>query len=247
MTMIAAPAISWRYWVMLCFASVLGADLGDLMSRELGLGYWRGLPVLAAVFIVVIVGARRAPHGTAWYWLAIVVVRAAATNLADWQALNEGDPPSLRFEAAFPVIIGSWGVLLALLALRDQRTLRDEPRGDADAWFWATMLAVGTLGTAVGDWLAFMSGTGLQGATALTTALLAVALSGLAVNARANVIAFWALVLVVRTWGTNVGDLSTDAGGSWLPFGAAAVLSLSAYVALYRSSLTADQDRASPR
>ena len=237
MTVFNAPVIGWRYWVMLCFASVLGADLGDLLSRELGLGYWRGLPVLGAVFFVLIVAARRAPRSAAWYWIAIVLVRAAATNLADWQALNEGEPPSLRFDAAFPVIIGSWSIVLILLALRDRRSVQDQTRRETDLWFWGAMLAVGTLGTAIGDWLAFMSGVGLGGATALTTVVLIAALAALAAKARKGVFAFWALVLVIRTWGTNVGDLSGDVAGPWLPFGATAMATLLVFVGLYRSGL----------
>lgn len=159
---------------MLCFASVLGASLGDLLSRELGLGYWRGLPVLGAVFFILVFGAHRAPRSAVWYWLAIVIVRAAATNLADWQVLNEGEQPSLRFAAAFPVIIAAWSLLLVLLALSDRRKMQDQIRGNTDLWFWVTMLAVGTLGTAIGDWFAFVSGVGLAGATASTTALLVV-------------------------------------------------------------------------
>ena len=237
MTVINAPAIGWRYWVMLCFASILGADLGDLLSRELGLGYWRGLPVLAAVFACLILAARRAPRSVIWYWLSIVIVRAAATNLADWQALNEGDPPSLRFDAAFPVIIGVWSVLLVLLALRDRRTVQDQVRTTTDPWFWATMLVAGTLGTAIGDWLAFQSGLGLAGATALTTVLLGGALVALVRHARMRVLAFWTLVLVIRTWGTNVGDLSGDAAGPWPTFGVAAISTLIALVVLYRPQL----------
>ena len=247
MTSIGVPAIGWRYWVMLCFASVLGADLGDLLSRELGLGYLRGLPLLGVVFGILIFGARRAPRSAAWYWLAIVIVRAAATNLADWQALNEGEQPSLRFDAAFPVIIGSWGILLILLAMRDRRSMENQIRSDTDLWFWVTMLAVGTLGTAIGDWLAFMSGLGLEGATMLTTVVLVVALAILAVKARGGVFAFWSLVLVVRTWGTNVGDLSTDTVGSWPTFGAATIATLIAFAFLYRSGLLADRARVATR
>lgn len=240
--LIDAPAIGWRYWVVLCCASVLGADLGDLLSRELGLGYWRGLPVLIAAFCFLLFASRRAPRSTVWYWLSIVIVRAAATNLADWQALNEGQPPSLRFDAAFPVVIGTWSVLLVLLALRDRRETQGQVRTNTDLWFWGTMLAAGTLGTAVGDWLAFLSGLGLQGATALTTVALAVALVTLVEKARSQIFPFWILVSIIRTWGTNVGDLSADATGGWLTFGVAAVSTLIAFVLLYESKMFADNE-----
>jgi uncharacterized membrane-anchored protein len=234
--MLNAPKIQSRYWIVLCFASVLGANLGDVMSRELGLGYSRGLPVLAAVFAAVVFTARFARGGTAWYWLAIVTVRGAATNLADWQALTGEQTPTLRFAAVFPVIIFVWVVLLASLALRDSRRARDRTSTDTDIWFWAAMLAAGTLGTAIGDWLAFISGLGLVGATVLTSAILVLALVALTTRARGQAVAFWILVLAIRTWGTNMGDLLADRVGLWLSFGLA-VAGTAAVVAIFNDRL----------
>ncbi len=238
--MINAPTIGSRYWAVLCFASMLGANLGDVLSRELGLGYWRGLPMLAALFASLVFAARSAPRATAWYWLLIVTVRGAATNLADWQALNEDQPPTLRFAAAFPAIIVVWSVLLASLALRDSRRVQDQTRTNTDLWFWATMLAAGTLGTAVGDWLAFLSGLGLLSATVLTTATLVIAL---AARARGQALAFWMLVLTIRTWGTNVGDLLADWVGLWLGFSVTAISTVAMFAILFQFQPTAGYGR----
>jgi len=221
--MLRAPKVESRYWIALCFASVLGANLGDVMSRELGLGYWRGLPVLAAAFAAVVLAARLAPGTTVWYWLAIVTVRSAATNLADWQALTEDQTPTLRFATVFPVIIFVWAVLLGSLALRSGRQTRSQLNSSTDGWFWAAMLAAGTLGTAIGDWLAFISGLGLVGATVLTSATLVAALVTLSTKARGQAIAFWILVLAIRTWGTNAGDLLADRAGLWPAFAVAVI------------------------
>ena len=215
--MISAPTLGWRYWTVLCFASVLGANLGDVLSRELGLGYWRGLPVLAVLFVGVTLAARFSPRSTAWYWLAIVLVRAAATNLSDWQVLNEGEPPTVRSPLSFPIVIVVWSVVLACLALRERRA-QDRGPARTDLWFWTTMLAAGTLGTAVGDWLGFQSGLELTGATVLMTVSLGVAFLGLSRRSERQVFAFWALVLAIRTWGTNVGDLLADTAGLWQGF-----------------------------
>ncbi len=212
--LIPAPPLGPRYWAVLCSASVLGANLGDVLSRELGLGYWRGLPVLAVLFGCVALVARFAPRTTAWYWLAIVLVRAAATNLSDLQILTPGEPPAVRSPWSFPVVIAAWAVALALLAYRDRGAGDDAPRGGGgDPWFWATMLVAGTLGTAVGDWLAFRSGLELPGAVALSTAVLAAALLTVSGAARRRGIVFWIVVACVRTWGTNVGDFLSDTVG----------------------------------
>jgi uncharacterized membrane-anchored protein len=81
------PALGRRFWVALCLASIFGANMGDFFAHDLGLGHVRGLPFLAVAFAVVLVAERfdRLAH-EAYYWLAIVIVRTAATNLADFMA-----------------------------------------------------------------------------------------------------------------------------------------------------------------
>jgi uncharacterized membrane-anchored protein len=211
--MIPVPTLGPRYWVVFCFASVLGANLGDVLSRELELGYWRGLPVLAALFGCVVLMARVAPWSTIWYWLAIVLVRAAATNLSDLQILTAGVTPTVRSSLSFPIVIVIWGVVLACFASQDRGRAEGGSRTGGDLWFWASMLAAGTLGTAAGDGLAFESGLGLPVATALSTTVLVVALVALSGPARRRAPAFWVLVVFVRTWATNVGDFQADTVG----------------------------------
>jgi uncharacterized membrane-anchored protein len=74
------PALDARYWVAISLASVFGANTGDFVSHVLGLGHMRGLPVLAAIFDVILLSERRARSGTdAYYWLAIVTLRTSSS------------------------------------------------------------------------------------------------------------------------------------------------------------------------
>ena len=78
------PSITPRYWTAILVASMCGANTGDFLSHNLHLGHTRGLPPLAALFLIVLWAERRAHRATeAYYWLAIIVLRTAATNLAD--------------------------------------------------------------------------------------------------------------------------------------------------------------------
>ena len=43
-----------RYWAALSVASVFGATGGDVLSHDLGLGHWRGVPVLLLLGVVVV-------------------------------------------------------------------------------------------------------------------------------------------------------------------------------------------------
>ena len=85
MQQIHLPTLGPRYWTALCLASIFGANMGDYFARNLGLGHVAGLPFLALAFAIVIVSERfdRAVH-QAYYWVAIIIVRTAATNFADF-------------------------------------------------------------------------------------------------------------------------------------------------------------------
>ncbi len=200
------PVIGRRYWAALCLASIFGCNLGDFFAADLRLGHWRGLPVLAAALTLTLLAERRARRpNELWYWLAIVVIRTAATNLADL-AVHD-----LRLPYPW-AMIGLASLLAALVATG--------PGGDdaerlpaANGRFWAAMLAAGTLGTAAGDFLAFHEGLGVVLASATMTLLLVTALTLRAVAARLPVVTFWVAVLVIRSWGTNVGDLLADEMG----------------------------------
>ena len=204
--MMIRPPPGPRYWCGLCAASVFGANTGDVFSRLLGLGYWHGLPVLAALFAVVIVAQRQRRQAEAWYWIAIILVRTAATNLADLTTLDLGVP--------FPLVIGCLAIVLAVLAASDRRTLVAPGVPAADGVFWVTMLVAGTLGTAVGDDLAFVQQLQPPAASAVMTLVLVGSLAAArpSLGAR-SAAAYWLTVLVVRTWGTNVGDFAADTLG----------------------------------
>ncbi len=78
------PAITRRYWAAILVASMCGANTGDFLSHNLHLGHTRGLLPLAALFLLILWAERCARVPTeVYYWLAIIVLRTAATNLAD--------------------------------------------------------------------------------------------------------------------------------------------------------------------
>ena len=189
------PVIDARYWVALCAASLFGANMGDFFSHNLHLGHVCGLPFLAAAFAVVFLGGRRA-GSAAYYWLAIVIVRTAATNLADLATHD--------FRLAYAWVIAGLAGLLAL-TLRPVAYGR-QPGPSPDGWYWASMLIAGTLGTAVGDGIADDLDLGTGAATLVlgagTAALLAV-WTRLAVPI---VAAYWAVVVAIRAAGTTASD-----------------------------------------
>jgi hypothetical protein len=149
------PTIDARYWTAILAASMCGANTGDFASRILGLGHTRGLLPLALIFLAVIWAERRMKVTTeAYYWLAIIVLRTGATNLAD---LGTHD-----LKLGYFLCMGLLVALMVVMLLID-RARGFQPVGIAGPdgrWhslpitngsYWITMLAAGTLGTAAGD------------------------------------------------------------------------------------------------
>jgi uncharacterized membrane-anchored protein len=203
------PFLGLRYWIALCLASIFGANMGDFFAHNLGLGHVAGLPFLAIALAIVLVLERldRAVH-EAFYWLAIVVVRTAATNLADFFAAD------LRLPR--PWVMAGLAMLLALsVAAAWQLSWRNaadksDARSNllrADYGYWLAMLIAGTLGTVMGDFFSHDLHLGNAVASLVLSALLAPFLVLGARQLLWSLPLYWTTIVMVRAAGTVVGDL----------------------------------------
>src|ERR1700733_723491 len=105
MQKIHLPMLGARYWGALCIASIFGANMGDFFARNLGLGHVAGLPFLAVALALVVFVERldRSSHES-YYWTAIIIVRTAATNFADFAA-GDLKLPRLLVMAALTILL----------------------------------------------------------------------------------------------------------------------------------------------
>jgi uncharacterized membrane-anchored protein len=100
------PRIGIKYWVALIFASIFGANTGDFFSDVLKLGHVAGLPILAFLFaLVVFVEKLDRSAQTSYFWVAIIIVRTAATNMGDIGHDYRLNPV---------LVLAFWGVVLAV-------------------------------------------------------------------------------------------------------------------------------------
>jgi len=196
------PLLNVRFWAALCLASIFGANLGDFFAHDIGLGHVAGLPFLGIAFALVLV-AERYDTGVReiYYWLAIILIRTAATNIGDFLA---GDLKLPR-----PWVMAGLAVLLAIaIASIHQRRIPDRRREllTADWLYWIGMLLAGALGTVMGDYVSH----NLKLGDLMASAALGVPLALLfIVGSRGpiwSVPFFWVTVVMVRADGTVVGD-----------------------------------------
>jgi uncharacterized membrane-anchored protein len=204
------PSITARYWGAILIASMCGANTGDFLARNLHLGHVRGLLPLAAVFSVILWAERRAKLATeAYYWLAVIVVRTAATNLAD---LGTRD-----LKLGYGLVESGLTALLVVILLVDlARSRSTNARAGSvgrrpwifpttDAIYWVALLTAGVLGTASGDLVAHV--IGLRDGSFILGALYGIVLL---VSARMGGMTkawYWASIVAARAAGTTMGDL----------------------------------------
>lgn len=211
------PTINARYWTAIVAASMCGANTGDFAARILHLGHTRGLLPLALTFGAILWAESRSKGATeVYYWLAIIALRTAATNLADL-ATHDLKLGYITVEAALAGLMvlilvtghargsGRWGVSAA------GGQWRNLPA--ADASYWIVMLAAGTLGTALGDWVADELGLGLGFGSVVLVAILGVVLL---ISTRYGRMAkpwYWLGIVAARTAGTTLGDFVASRHG----------------------------------
>jgi len=217
------------FWLAMFAASAFGTNLGDLWTGRLGLPGLAGFGSLVVVSALAIWGDRRMGLRTEFaYWVAIVVLRAVATNAADFltEALHLG---------FVPVALG-----LAAVALAMGSRTRAGPVGRRGAspviggWYWTAMFVAGVFGTVAGD---LMNRTvGVLASTAALTVLLVLVLLVRARWLPGSLLSYWVAVLAERAAGTPVGDglASRHGVGLGLPIATACTAALFAAALFWR-------------
>ena len=229
------------FWLTMLAASALGTNLGDFAVDGMGLARWSSFTVLAAICATAVLADRHTARQTeAFYWLAIIALRAAATNVAD----------ALTHEAGLGYLLPTTVLgTLALAAGTQTRATPAQPGSPLiDARYWTAMLLGGVFGTTAGDMAAHA--IGLPVAALALTAVLLIVLAARARWAPTAMLAYWCAVLAERAAGTPLGDGLASRRGLALGLLAAMACTAAAFLAallwrtwLHRRRATANPSR----
>jgi uncharacterized membrane-anchored protein len=239
MKMGGLPRIDARYWILMLLASVCGTNLGDFASQTLNLGFIGGFGPFAVIFAVMLAAARHAEAaGEVYYWVAIVVARAGATDIADLAThqLRLEYPPLAGAILALLVAVllaGAWGGQTTVVSAQQPDGQWDN-RPVANATYWAAMITASVFGTVSGDFVAGDLGLG-AGYGALATTMLAALIVR---DGRLLKPWYWVTVIAVRTAATNLGDyVASDEGlnAGFLLAGLCVLALLLGLIAVWRS------------
>ncbi len=198
------PVVDASYWAAITLASVSGTNLGDLYAHDSGLGIGGGLAVLAVIAaIVFFVEQKDSKSRLLYYWLAIIIIRTGATNIADFLAFRVKVSPALLGSGLIAMIaIGAY--LSRRTDTSDEDTTR--PPG-SNALYWVAMLGAGVFGTVAGDVSAHFLGL-FRAAVLLSAVLLAVLFAGR--RRWTDGLVYWSALAVARTAGTAIGDFIAE-------------------------------------
>lgn len=198
------PRVNTRYWAAILAASMCGTNLGDVFPDVLKLNTTLALLVLAVLFAIVVTADALTSRGSeASYWSAILMVRAAATQIADFFVFRA----HLGFVLVGVVLAA---ILAALIVSRWQPTSGALPI--CDGHYWMTMLTAGSLGTVIGDGMGHIlrpAQVGIPFSAGLATLTLVAVLRVRARLGWRSSPAYWVCIVMVRWWGTNLGDMTS--------------------------------------
>jgi uncharacterized membrane-anchored protein len=201
------PAVTLAFWVAKIAATTLGETGGDAVSMSLNLGYLVATLIFGAIFLVALalqVFARR--YHPFNYWFVIVATTTVGTTISDYldRTAGLGYPlASLILFLLVLTILAIWRFStgdISVARITDRKT---------EIFYWVTILASNTLGTALGDYLADSKGFGFAGGALVFGG--AIALIGMAyfLTRLPRAILFWAAFILTRPLGATLGDMLT--------------------------------------
>src|SRR5271155_2913141 len=208
------PAVTLAFWVAKIAATTLGETGGDAVSMSMNFGYLAATGIFAVIFVVALalqVAQRR--YRPFNYWFVIVATTTVGTTISDYLDRTAGLGYPLTSLILFGVVLaclGAWRLTtgtISVARIADRKT---------EIFYWTTILASNTLGTALGDYLADSKGFGFAGGAMVFGG--AIAAIGLAYffTGISRTILFWAAFILTRPLGATLGDILTkpfDSGG----------------------------------
>jgi uncharacterized membrane-anchored protein len=226
------PAVTLGFWIIKILATTLGETGGDAVTMSMDLGYLAGTAIFAAIFAVAVtaqIGAKR--FHPFLYWTVIVATTTVGTTLADFvdRSLGIGYLGGSSLLAALLVAsLLMWHRTLGTVSIESIKS------GQAELFYWVTILFSQTLGTALGDWMADSTGLGYAGGALVFAAGLAITVAAFFWTNVSRTVLFWTAFVLTRPLGATVGDFldkPLDHGGLALSRYAASI-SLAAVMVL---------------
>lgn len=229
------PKIDLKYWLLMVLATTIGEIVGNLISRNLGLGYSTGSILLISVYVVALtIITMTKGESYIFYWLLIILGNIAGTNIADFVVIS-------------PLNLGTiWGSLLVmgilmsiLLVWRLVAPNSSIEKGldlKTQFLYWFAILMSSTFGTTSGDFLSNDTPLGALGGSLLLLVLLGIVVLFVFYTKISKELCYWIALILMHPIGATIGNYISKPAG--LNFGNVwtSVVLIIAFLVIYSST-----------
>jgi uncharacterized membrane-anchored protein len=201
------PAVTLAFWIAKIAATTLGETGGDAVSMSMNFGYLAATGIFAVIFVVALALQVAQRHYRPFnYWFVIVATTTVGTTISDYLDRTAGLGYPLTSLILFGVVLsclGAWRLTTGSVSVARVADYKTE------IFYWTTILASNTLGTALGDYLADSRGFGFEGGALVFGGLIVVVAAAYFATRISHTILFWAAFILTRPLGATLGDILT--------------------------------------
>jgi uncharacterized membrane-anchored protein len=206
-----APQATLMFWLVKICATTVGETGADAVSMTLKLGYGIATVIFLGFFVVTMTAQVAARRYHPWiYWLVVIATTTIGTTTSDFidRTLHVGYVASSACLLGLVIaVLLTWRLTTGKIAADKITSRRDE------LFYWLTIVVSNTLGTALGDFTADVTGLnlGFEKGALLFTVLIAVVALVHKLKWLPQAVLFWAAYVLTRPLGATLGDTLTKA------------------------------------
>ena len=206
------PKIDIQYWILMVLATTIGEIVGNLISRNLGLGYSTGSIILISTYIIaLIIVIISNKQSQLIYWFLIILGNIAGTNCADFITIE-------------PLQLGTiFGSLLVMVVLTitliiwkltsSKSTIESGLTKTTYFLYWFAILTSSTFGTTSGDFLSNDTTLGAGGGTILLIGILGIITLLTFYTKISKEICYWLALVIIHPIGATIGNYISKPAG----------------------------------
>lgn len=210
--MMRLPKINFKYWLLMVLATTIGEIVGNLISRNLGLGYSLGSMLLISIYLISLLFIKYSKVKNAgFYWILIVLGNIAGTNIADFVTiapLNLGTIyGSLLVMAVLTLILVIWKFT------SPKSSIENGLNTTTYFLYWFAILFSSTFGTTFGDLLSNDTPLGALGGTILLLFLLGIVVLLVFKTKISKELCYWMALIILHPIGATIGNYISKPAG----------------------------------
>ena len=210
--MIQLPKIDLKYWTLMILATTIGEIVGNLISRNIGLGYSTGSIILISSYIIALTAVVLTGKQTHLiYWVLIILGNIAGTNCADFITI---EPLKLGTIYGSLLVMGILTAILVGWKLTAPKSTIDSGLTKTTFYlYWFAILISSTFGTTSGDFLSNDTSLGAGGGTILLTGILTIIILLTFYTKISKEICYWLALVIIHPIGATIGNYISKPAG----------------------------------